>query len=112
MERSRLYDRIERRVDQMLAAGAEQEVRRAADAGASATARKALGFEPLLAGDVPEMKRRSRHYARRQLTWMRKLSGVRVLDVTGHEPAATAARILAMWLGAEPGEPPILRSEA
>ena len=37
--------------------------------------RKALGFEELLAGDVERMKRRTRNYAERQLTWMRKLAG-------------------------------------
>ena len=47
------------------------------------TARKALGFEELLAGDVEAMKRRTRNYARRQLTWMRKLAGVNVIDATG-----------------------------
>ncbi len=98
MERGQLYERIDRRVEEMLAAGAQEEVRRAAAAGASATAGKALGFEQLLAGDVPEMKRRSRQYARRQLTWMRKLRGVRVIDATGREPAALAAEVLGQWL--------------
>ena len=51
-------------------------------AGASDTARKALGFDDLLAGDVDGMKRRTRNYARRQLTWMRKLPGVTQIDVT------------------------------
>ena len=68
--------RIDARVLEMVAAGAEQEVRRASAAGASSTARKALGFEELLAGDVEATQRRSRNYARRQLTWMRKLAGV------------------------------------
>ena len=45
MDRERLYKRIEARVDAMVAAGVEEEVRRADAAGASATARKALGFE-------------------------------------------------------------------
>ena len=40
------------------------------------------------------MKRRTRNYAKRQLTWMRKLAGVRVIDVTGREPAAVAGEIL------------------
>ena len=48
-------------------------MRRADAAGASATARKALGFEELLRGDVDAMKRRTRNYAKRQLTWMRRL---------------------------------------
>ena len=36
----------------------------------------ALGFEELLAGDVEAMKTRTRRYAKRQLTWLRKLPGV------------------------------------
>ncbi len=94
MEREQLYASIERRVARMLAAGAAEEVRRAHAAGASETARRALGFDELLAGDVERMKRRTRNYAKRQLTWMRKLAGVRVIDVTGREPAAVAAEIL------------------
>ena len=56
MDREALYARIDARVDAMVAAGAAEEVRAAAAAGASATARKALGFEELLAGDVEAMK--------------------------------------------------------
>jgi tRNA dimethylallyltransferase len=78
----------------MVAAGAGAEVRRAEAAGASETARKALGFDELLAGDVEAMKRRTRNYAKRQLTWMRKLAGVRVIDLSGRDPAAVAAEIL------------------
>ena len=78
----------------MLAAGVCEEVRRAQASGASDTARKALGFQELLAGDVEKMKRRTRNYARRQLTWMRKLAAVRVIDVTGRDPEAVAGEIL------------------
>jgi tRNA dimethylallyltransferase len=94
MERSALYASIDARVDAMIAAGAAEEVRAAHAGGASETARKALGFEDLLAGDVERMKRRTRNYARRQLTWMRKLAGVRVIDVTGRAPGAIAREIL------------------
>ena len=48
MEREALYAAIDARVEAMLAAGAREEVRRAHAAGASETARKALGFEELL----------------------------------------------------------------
>ena len=41
------------------------------------------------------MKRRTRNYARRQLTWMRKLRDVRLMDVTGRGPAEIAAEIAA-----------------
>jgi tRNA dimethylallyltransferase len=81
MERSRLYERIDARVDAMVAAGAADEVRRADAEGASATARKALGFDELLRGEVGAMKQRTRNYAKRQLTWMRRLGDIRVHDV-------------------------------
>ena len=75
MEREALYARIDERVEAMVAAGAAEEVRRADAAGASRTARAALGFEELLEGDVEAMKRRTRNYAKRQLTWLRRLPG-------------------------------------
>jgi tRNA dimethylallyltransferase len=94
MEREALYARIDARVDAMLAAGVREEVSRAHGAGASETARKALGFEDLLAEDVEAMKRHTRNFARRQITWMRKLAGVRMIDITGRAPAAVAEEIL------------------
>ncbi|HXP37269.1 MAG TPA: tRNA dimethylallyltransferase, partial [Solirubrobacteraceae bacterium] len=94
MQRDALYARIDARTEQIVAAGAAEEVRRAHAAGVSETARKALGFDELLAGDIETMKRRTRNYARRQLAWMRKLAGVRSIDVTGREPAAVAKEIL------------------
>ncbi len=98
MDRNLLYARIDARVDAMVAAGAEDVARRANAAGASTTARKALGFDELLAGDVDAMKRRTRNYARRQLTWMRKLARVHVLDATAREPGEIAEEIVASWL--------------
>jgi tRNA dimethylallyltransferase len=96
-----LAERIGARVDAMVAAGAVEEVRRADAAGASPTARKALGFAELLAGDVEAMKTRTRRYVKRQLTWMRKLPGVEVVDLTGDpDPGAVAARIVAPLLPA------------
>ncbi len=93
-ERRALYERIARRVQAMVAAGAAEEVRRAAAAGASPTARAALGFEELLAGDIEGLERRTRNLAKRQLTWMRKLAGVHRLDVTGRDPREAAEEIV------------------
>jgi tRNA dimethylallyltransferase len=98
-EREELYERIDARVLAMVAAGAAQEVRAAQQAGVSDTARKALGFEELLTGDVEGMQRRTRNYAKRQLTWMRKLAGVELMDMTGRDAATVAEQILAT----EPG---------
>ncbi|HEX6582656.1 MAG TPA: tRNA (adenosine(37)-N6)-dimethylallyltransferase MiaA [Thermoleophilaceae bacterium] len=92
MERERLYERIDARVDHMLAAGAGDEVRRADAAGASPTARKALGFAELLRGDTDAMKRRTRNYAKRQLTWMRRLRGANLLDADA-DPADRVVRL-------------------
>jgi len=92
MARERLYERIDARVDAMLAAGAAEEVRRADAAGASPTARKALGFEELLRGEPEAMKRRTRNYAKRQLTWMRRLEGAELLDVAA-DPADRVVRL-------------------
>jgi tRNA dimethylallyltransferase len=97
-KREQLYARIDARVEAMLAGGVLEEVRRARVAGASLTARKALGFEELLSDDLEGMKRRTRNYARRQMTWMRKLAGVEVIDATDREPGAVAVEVLELWL--------------
>lgn len=103
LERERLYTQIDARVDAMIAAGAADEVRRAAAAGASPTARKALGFEELLAGDVDAMKRRTRNYARRQLTWMRKLAAVHTIELGDRPADAAAEEILRVWTDSSRG---------
>jgi tRNA dimethylallyltransferase len=95
MEREALNARIDERVDAMVAAGAAEEVARADAAGASPTARKALGFRELLEGDVEAMKRNTRRFAKRQVTWMRKLAGAHLIEITGREPGAVADEVLA-----------------
>lgn len=95
MERALLYERIDARTEAIVAGGAAEEVRRAEEAGPSRTARKALGFDEVLGGDIERMKRRSRNYARRQLTWMRKIPNLRAIDRTGRSDADAAAAILA-----------------
>jgi tRNA dimethylallyltransferase len=94
MDRARLYERIDARTEAIVAAGAEEEVRRADALGPSRTARKALGFEELLAGDLERMKKRSRNYARRQLTWMRKIPDLVWIDRTDRSDADVATEIV------------------
>ncbi|HVY96416.1 MAG TPA: tRNA (adenosine(37)-N6)-dimethylallyltransferase MiaA [Solirubrobacterales bacterium] len=95
MERAQLYERIDARAAAIAASGAIEEVRRAEALGPGRTARKALGFDDLLAGDVAAMQKRSRNYARRQLTWMRKIPGLRRIDRGGRGDAEVAGEILA-----------------
>ncbi len=93
MDRARLYERIDARTEAIIAGGAAEEVRRAEALGPSRTARKALGFDELLGGDIELMKKRSRNYARRQLTWMRKIPNLRTIDRTGRSDADVVAEI-------------------
>jgi tRNA dimethylallyltransferase len=102
MQRAALYERIEERVDAMVAGGAAAEVRRADESGAAHTARSALGFEELLNEDAEAMKRRTRNYAKRQLSWMRRLPGVHEIDLTAASPESAAADI-GHILAARPG---------
>jgi tRNA dimethylallyltransferase len=93
MDRAQLYERIDARTEAIVAAGAGEEARRADALGPGRTARKALGFDELLAGDLETMKRRSRNYARRQLTWMRKIPNLHPIDRTGLGDEEVASRI-------------------
>ena len=82
-DRQDLYQRIDQRVDQMMARGLAEEVRALLAAGIprTSTAMQAIGYKELvraldaggdLAPAVEEIKRRSRQYAKRQLTWFRR----------------------------------------
>jgi tRNA dimethylallyltransferase len=94
VDRDELARRIDARVEAMAAAGAGEEARIADVAGASRTARAAIGFEEFLAGDLEAVKAAHRRYARRQLTWMRKMRGVRTIERAGRADAGIAAEIL------------------
>jgi tRNA dimethylallyltransferase len=96
MDRAALNARIDQRIDAMVAAGARQEVERAQAADASSTARAALGFQQLLDGDLEGMKTKTRQYAKRQVTWLRKLPGAHLIDTTGRTPEDVAAELVAM----------------
>jgi tRNA dimethylallyltransferase len=107
MDREELARRIDARVAEMIEAGAAEEVRAAAEAGPSRTARAALGFEQLLADidaspsteTVEAIKASHRAYARRQITWMRRMEGVRLIDRTGRADGDLAAEIVELLEG-------------
>ena len=82
-ERPWLWERIDRRVDEMMERGLEDEVRRLLDGGIprSCTAMQAIGYKEIAAAlsegrpaaeGAEEVKLRSRQYAKRQLTWFRR----------------------------------------
>jgi tRNA dimethylallyltransferase len=93
MDREKLYERIDARTEAIVAAGARNEVIRAEEAGPSRTARKALGFDEVLNGEIERMQQRSRNYARRQLTWMRKIPNLHRIDRTDRSDDTVAGEI-------------------
>lgn len=96
-DRTQLYQRIDERVDEMFETGLVDEVIRLKDAGLrrSRTASQAIGYKEVLEAldglisldDARELvKRRTRHYAKRQLSWFRHDDRVRWVE--GDSPEA------------------------
>lgn len=93
MDRKVLYDRINRRVDQMIEEGLLEEVQGLLSLGLppDTTALQAIGYKELilyiqgqmnLDEAIELLKRNSRRYAKRQLTWFRRMKEVTWFDVT------------------------------
>lgn len=88
-DRQNLYRRIDRRVDRMLETGLVEEARELFRGTVSLTAAQAIGYKELrsyLAGEesLPQaaerIKKESRNYAKRQLTWFRREKSIRWLE--------------------------------
>ncbi len=84
-DRQKLYDRINRRVDEMVRLGLADEAREFFEAGGGLTANQAIGIKelkPYLDGEdslqscIERIKQETRHYAKRQLTWFRKRTDI------------------------------------
>jgi tRNA dimethylallyltransferase len=91
MDRPRLYERLDQRVDRFFEAGLVEEVRQRLADGVPATANafKAIGYREVLSalseGRDPEgvrdqVKRSTRRFAKRQWTWFRREQNVTWLD--------------------------------
>ena len=90
LERNTLYDRINRRVDRMIEQGLPGEVEKLLREGVpeEAQSMQAIGYKemiPYLRGEWPleaaadEIRKGTRHYAKRQMTYLRRLEGVRYI---------------------------------
>ena len=102
-ERDVLYRQIDARVGRMLEEGAIEEVRRVRQDPVSTTAAQAIGFREIcdyldehvtLDEAVAIIRQKSRRYAKRQLTWMRKMPDIVRIDVAGRAPNDVAAAII------------------
>lgn len=107
-DRQALYQRIDERVEAQLAKGLVQETQRLLDKGYGRDlgSMKGLGYKQIagyLQGEydyaeaVRRLKRDTRHYAKRQLTWFRKEPSVSWLAIDQQEsPAQVAERIISL----------------
>lgn len=104
MSRATLYERIERRIDEQLAAGFIEEVRGLLERGYSdhLASMKALGYKQIagyLRGEydletgIELFKRDTRRFAKRQLTWFRADPRIRWIDAEGRRSIDVAAEI-------------------
>ncbi len=103
-DRKKLYDRINLRVDLMMDSGLLDEARQSLSE-VGATAKQAIGhkeLKPYLDGDisldeaVDNLKRETRHYAKRQLTWFRRNDSINWLysdELTANELVDSAERL-------------------
>lgn len=93
MDRQKLYERINQRVDKMIEDGLVEEVRRLLDLGygSALTSMQGLGYKeliPYLYGEITlekavnDIKQRTRHFAKRQLSWFRRMSAIEWFDLT------------------------------
>lgn len=96
MERSALYRRIEQRVDAMMEEGLAREVRRLLRAGYSAdhNSMQGIGYKEIAAyalgavsleEAVATLKRNTRRFAKRQLSWFRHMPDIHWFDMTNPE---------------------------
>jgi tRNA dimethylallyltransferase len=116
MERETLYARIDARVDQMMNEGLLDEARSLYEKGlGEAQAMQAIGYKefvPYFDDNLPleeavnQLKKNSRHYAKRQLTWFRRQMPVHWFDMTEalHDFPAKAEEIYQFILENEASE--------
>ncbi|GAA4701535.1 tRNA (adenosine(37)-N6)-dimethylallyltransferase MiaA [Brevibacillus fulvus] len=93
MDRALLYERINQRVDKMVEQGLVEEVRQLLDKGYSPSliSMQGLGYKelvPYLYGEVSlekainDIKQRTRHFAKRQLSWFRRMPEIEWYDLS------------------------------
>ncbi len=108
--RAELYRRIEERVERMIQLGLVDEVRQLYTKGydISSNAMQALGYKQILRflkGEttleqaVAEIKKETRRYAKRQMTWFRKDKRIFWLDVTEYKETEGLVRKICEYIG-------------
>lgn len=100
-DRSKLYERIDRRVDMMLENGLLDEVRTVMDAAPDATVLQAIGYKELmpyvraessLDSAVEQLKISTHHYAKRQISWFNRMDNVHTVVMDDYDTVDTVVR--------------------
>lgn len=105
MDRQKLYERIDMRVDIMMENGLENEVRKLIDMGYSheLVSMQGLGYKefiPYFNGEislekaVDDIKKYTRHFAKRQLTWFRRQTEGIWIDMTDGDKEKALSQII------------------
>ncbi len=113
-DRHRLYERINRRVDVMLENGLLEEAKRVLTTDPDATVTQAIGYKeflPYFEGLISleeaadKLRQQTRRYAKRQLSWFRRMNGVHTLWVDEFDsPEALAKQAIEQYQDFEKGE--------
>jgi tRNA dimethylallyltransferase len=108
--RDKIYSNIDARVEEMFAAGLVDEVKKLSKKGLSKTARAALGFKEVLGflnkectlDEAKElMKRNTRRFAKRQLTWFRADKRIKWIDLSSLRANLLVSETILKELGYE-----------
>lgn len=108
-DRALLYDRINRRVDQLVQQGLVDEVGRLMDMGLTKDdiSMKGIGYKEImeyLEGSIPfddavdNVKKNTRHYAKKQLTWFRRYDKMKWYDISDDAEEERALQDIERWL--------------
>ena len=109
MDRKKLYDRINKRVDILMEKGLENEVKALKKMGFTTEdiAMKGIGYKELLdylsgmyniTEAVEKIKSNTRHYAKRQMTWFKKYEDMKWFDLSDVTDSEQAALRMTEWI--------------
>ena len=107
--RDQLYDRINKRVDALVEQGLFQEVQKLAALGLTADniSMKGIGYKEIFAyldgrytmeDAIDKIKKNTRHYAKKQLTWFRRYGKTKWCNISDFDSDEDAAEEVISWV--------------
>lgn len=94
--REAIARRIDERVDAM-SRKASEEAHAVLGSNPSRTAAAAIGLDEFVTGDLERIKAQHRAYAKRQITWMKKMPEIELIERRGRSDADLARLIMEVW---------------